>query len=165
MGLGIRAFAEFSKSNSDATLTMVGKGPDKKQWKLLAEKLGISDKITWIEWVEQEELKRLYKKHDLFLFPSLHDSGGMVVLEAMSQGLPVICLNLGGPDIIVDNNCGFKVSVEDKSESLIVEDLTSSMSKYADNTLCNKNLVEGALSRANEMSWSKAVNVVYRRDF
>src|SRR5262249_17128782 len=47
------------------------------------------------------ELFELYDTHSLLLFPSLHDSGGFVVLEALSHGLPVVCLDLGGPREIV----------------------------------------------------------------
>ena len=42
-----------------------------------------------------------YQTHDLFVYPSLHDSSGNVVLEALSFGLPVVCLDLGGPAQIV----------------------------------------------------------------
>lgn len=58
MGLGIQAFAKLLKEHPNATLTMVGKGPDKEQWQAIAERLGMADKITWIEWIEQRELKK-----------------------------------------------------------------------------------------------------------
>ena len=44
----------------------------------------------------------LYRRHHALLYPSLHDSSGNVVLEALFHGLPVVCLDLGGPAEIVD---------------------------------------------------------------
>ena len=57
------------------------------------------------------------------LFPSLHDSGGMVVLESLAYGLPVVCLNIGGPGIIVTNGCGRLVDVVGKSKAEVVAKL------------------------------------------
>ena len=53
---------------------------------------------TWSSFLEflSKPCCELFGSHDLFLFPSLHDSGGFVVLEALSHGLPVVCLDLGG---------------------------------------------------------------------
>lgn len=161
MGLGLRAFSLFVRYKPDATLTMIGKGPDKEHWLLLAENLGVSQQVTWIEWVDQAKLNDLYKSHDLFLFPSLHDSGGMVVLEAMAQALPVVCLNLGGPGIIVDKSCGSNISVAGKDENQVVEDINRALVSFASNS-ANKNVLSnGALIKAGELSWAAAVKSVY----
>ena len=61
----------------------------------------VRDRVEFIPRVPQLKLFELYDTHDLLLFPSLHDSGGYVVLEALSHGLPVVCLDLGGPNEIV----------------------------------------------------------------
>jgi glycosyltransferase involved in cell wall biosynthesis len=50
---------------------------------------------------------------EIFLFPSM-EGAGMVVLEAIANGLPVVCLNYGGSLTMVTNSCGIKVSVAEK---------------------------------------------------
>jgi glycosyltransferase involved in cell wall biosynthesis len=47
---------------------------------------------------------------DVILFPSLRDGGGTVVIEAMSVGKPVVCLDIGGPGLHVTEQCGIKLS-------------------------------------------------------
>ena len=49
------------------------------------------------------------RQSDVFLFPSLRDGGGAVVVEAMANGLPVVCLDLAGPGLHVRDECGVKV--------------------------------------------------------
>jgi len=96
MCLGLAAFARLIEKRPDAQLTIVGSGPDQQRWRALAKNLGVGERVEWLHWVDRKELPALYVAHDVFLFPSLHDSGGMVVLEAMSYGLPIVCLDLGG---------------------------------------------------------------------
>ena len=96
MHLGIRAFKQLLHQVPDARMTLVGRGPDENKWRTLASSLGIDQHIDWVPWVERQKLSSMYLSHDIFLFPSLHDSGGLVVLEALGHGLPVVCLNLGG---------------------------------------------------------------------
>jgi len=121
MHLGLPAFARFVENCSNARLTMVGQGPEEKKWRNLSISLGVADKIDWVPWVSQEGLREIYRSHDLFFFPSLHDSGGMVVLEAMAHGLPVVCLDLGGPGVMVNGECGYKAKGGDTATVTVAE--------------------------------------------
>jgi glycosyltransferase involved in cell wall biosynthesis len=49
------------------------------------------------------------RRSDVFLFPSLRDGGGAVVVEAMANGLPVVCMDLAGPGLHIRDGCGIKV--------------------------------------------------------
>ena len=74
-----------------------------------------------MERVEHKnDLFKEMKNADCFLFPSYHDSGGFVILEAMSRGVPVIALDLGGPGQIVNNNSGRIIKTKDKNEERIL---------------------------------------------
>jgi glycosyltransferase involved in cell wall biosynthesis len=162
MGLGIKAFAKILTLNSNATLTMVGKGPDKDKWKKLSVDLGVGNKIIWIDWIAQTALDEMYKEHDLFLFPSLHDSGGMVVLEAMSHSLPVVCFNLGGPGALVDDSCGINIDVGLCTELQVINKLHTQILLLTNNPEYLNKLSRGAIVRAKETSWSNAVKSVYK---
>lgn len=106
MHIGLRAFAELLKAEPLATLTIVGDGPDRPRLVALADSLGIATSVRWRGWLSKDELARSYCEFDLLFYPSLRDSGAFVVLEALQSGLPVVCFDLGGPGLIVDQTCG-----------------------------------------------------------
>ncbi len=163
MGLGIRAFAKLVKQVPGTRLTMVGKGSDEKRWRDLAERLNIADKIDWIPWVNRKELAQIYQGHDVFLFPSLHDSGGMVVLEAMTHGLPVVCLDLGGPGQIVNSICGKVIITANKNEQDVVLHLSEALCELARDLALRSRLRAGALRRAKQFQWSLVVAKIYNQ--
>lgn len=165
MGLGIQAFAQFVQQFPGARLTMVGDGPDCNIWQQLTKKLNIANQVDWIPWVNRKELTEIYRRHDIFLFPSLHDSGGMVVLEAMAQGLAVICLKLGGPDLIVNDSCGLKVATVNRTEKEIIGDLSTALLKCSNNPTFLHFLKYGALKQADNFNWHRMVSSIYNKKY
>ena len=81
----------------------------------------LKNHIKWHGQVKQKNYLKFLKKV-IYFFPALRDSGGMVILEAMSIGLPSAVLNIGGPGQIVDNKCGIKVNVKNKTEKVIIDE-------------------------------------------
>jgi glycosyltransferase involved in cell wall biosynthesis len=78
-------------------LSICGTGPDEERLRRMARRLGIQDRVDFLGWRPRREVLRLMAEEaDVLLFPSLHDEGGMVVAEAVSVGLPVVCLDRGG---------------------------------------------------------------------
>jgi glycosyltransferase involved in cell wall biosynthesis len=104
---------------------------------------------------------RAYLRHDAFLFPSLHDSSGNVVLEALSSGLPVVCLDAGGPALLVDPSCGFKV--RPGAPQQVVEDLARALAALADDRRLARSMGQAAFHRAREhFSWTHQVSRMER---
>lgn len=130
MSVGLDAFSEALKKDPTLRLTLVGSGPEEIRWRRLAERHGIADKINWIPWLSQKELAKVYASHGVLLFPSLHDSGGQVVLEALSHGLPVICLKLGGPGAIVNDNCGRAIETGHGDYPRLVNEMAQALIEY-----------------------------------
>jgi glycosyltransferase involved in cell wall biosynthesis len=155
--LALRAFAEFHKLHPDARMTVIGKGPDDKWLQNLAANLGLDDAITWISHLERPGVMRAYARHDVFLFPSLHDSSGNVVLEALSCGVPVVCLDAGGPAVLVDPSCGFKVRPGDPEQ--VVEDLARALDELARDPALRRAMGQAAADRArDDFSWTQQVH-------
>ena len=161
MHLGLPAFARLLKAVPDARLTLVGKGPDETRWRRLADTLGISEHIEWVQWVDRNELPALYGAHDVFLFPSLHDSGGMVVLEAMAHGLPVVCFDLGGPGVMVNNSCGRVVATKGKSEADVIKELGEALIELISNSSAWSQIHNSALNRTKYYLWNNLVRQIY----
>jgi len=164
MELGLRAVAILRARGVDVRLTMVGRGPDEQRWRRLANDLGITEAVTWIPWLAQPELMKLYQSFDGLLFPSLHDSSGNVVLEAFAHGLPVICLDLGGPAEMVNEQCGVVVRTEGKAVRQVIESMANSLYAYAVQPMWRSALREGARRRAEEFGWNKVVARVWGED-
>jgi glycosyltransferase involved in cell wall biosynthesis len=96
VGIALRALAFLPEWR----LTICGKGPDEKRLMHLAWRLGVEDRVEFLGWVPRREVHSRMRGADVFVFPSLHDEGGYVVAEALSEGLPVVCLARGGPPLI-----------------------------------------------------------------
>jgi glycosyltransferase involved in cell wall biosynthesis len=67
----------------------------------------------------REELFREMAEADSFVFPSLRDGGGLVVVEAMAAGKPVVCFDLAGPGLHVTEECGIKVPAHSPEQAIL----------------------------------------------
>jgi len=109
-GLTIKSFKEFSDSHPDSRLTIYGGGPEEPHLRELVEQAQLQDKVELAGAVPRNELLDQIASCDVFMFPSLRDGGGSVVIEAMSVGRPVVCLDIGGPGMHITEDCGIKVA-------------------------------------------------------
>ena len=158
--LALRAFAEARKTMPQMKMTVIGSGPDESWFHSLAQNLQLESVVEWIPWMPQPEVLKNYSHHDVLLFPTLHDSSGNVVLEALSRRVPVICLDLGGPGVIVDNSCGRVVGTAGKSEAEVVTGLSAALHQLAshrERQVCRA----GAQARAEEYRWDQVVRACY----
>lgn len=160
MHLGLPAFARLAKSRPDARLTVVGEGPAERRWRRMATALGLDGRIDWRPWQSSDAMTAIYRQHDMLLFPALHDSGGLVVLEAMRQGLPVVCLKLGGPATLVDESCGRSVDTRGRSAPQVVEALAVAMVELSREAV-RRPLSDVALTRGRGFSWQQKVQRIY----
>lgn len=155
--LAIDAFGKFLAGGGKGEFTIVGEGPMDLALKTMVYQLGLSSSVHFVGKLPQNELFRRYTDFDVLLFPSLHDSGGNVVIEALSFGLPVICLDLGGPSCFVDANCGVVVPAHHASETEITLALAQALRKMLDDAAWHQQLILNALTRANELTWEKQI--------
>jgi len=138
VSIALRAFSRALKVNPNIHYTIIGSGPEESRLKELAQDLGISTHVDWQPPVTQPELFQRYKNFDAMLFPSLHDSSGNAVLEAIGHGLPVICLDLGGPPIIVTDKCGIIVKAKNSSYEQTIDSLAQAINTMQ-TPVCAKN--------------------------
>jgi len=106
--LAIKAFKIFVESHPEAELEIIGDGPDRPYLEALVRQF--QAQVLLPNWMPREELLTKMGLCDVFLFPSLRDGGGAVVVEAMAAGKPVICLDVGGPGLHITEQCGIKVA-------------------------------------------------------
>lgn len=115
-------FDVFKRLSIDVRLTLVGYGTEYENIKQLALEVFKlpHERVRFIHKPEQHDLLGLYRCADLFLFPSKTDTQGLVMAEAMSQGLPVIALDGPGQrDIICNGENGFIVADAEQAAIMI----------------------------------------------
>jgi glycosyltransferase involved in cell wall biosynthesis len=161
--LALRALAALGEKRMAVRFTVIGSGYDAPRLKRMARRLNLGDCVRWIPWMPREDLLRTVSDFDLFLFPSLHDSGGMAVLEALSSGLPVVCLDLGGPSEFVDDTCGRVVRTSGADEGRVVADIAASLAEFLEDRSKLKRLSKCASERAKSFTWEEHVRNVYDR--
>ncbi|MDP6634879.1 MAG: glycosyltransferase [Phycisphaerae bacterium] len=104
----IRAFALTLKKHPSATYTIIGDGPALRSLKDLARELKLD--IRFLGYVPYKNLPGYYKNEDVFITASTMETQGLVILEAMASGLPVIGVrSYAIPDIVKNNHNGFLV--------------------------------------------------------
>ena len=107
----LKTIPELLKEIPGLTLQVIGKNQNIGRMKKLAGKLGVMDSVEFIGWIPPEKIKTYYRKASVFVMPSLMEGFGLVFLEAMAQGLPVIGGNVGGTlELIKDGENGILVS-------------------------------------------------------
>jgi glycosyltransferase involved in cell wall biosynthesis len=159
--LAIRALAEVRRSIPDVTLKVVGEGDDRAWLERVARDAGVAELIEWSSAMPHNEIWQEYQKSLAFVFPSLHDSGGMVVLEALGAGLPVVCLDLGGPGSIVTSSCGVVIDSGLGDEATVVAGLAKAMILLARDAGIRAKLSTGAVTRARQTTWDAAADMLY----
>ena len=122
-GLLLRAFA-MSAESTDSHLVIIGRGSLRGKLNRLASRLGISHRVTIESGMGFEQISEMYRTSDLVIYPSYYEGQGLIPLEAMSSGTPVVTVDHGPLPEMVDESVGglFEIgSVESLSEAICHE--------------------------------------------
>jgi glycosyltransferase involved in cell wall biosynthesis len=110
--LAMDAFAELRREEPAAEYWIIGDGPERRRLEQRARAHGVGDGVRFFGHLSRHEVMTALGECDVLLHPTLHDSGGFVCIEALAAGRPVVCLDLGGPAVIVSTDCGFRVPAD-----------------------------------------------------
>jgi glycosyltransferase involved in cell wall biosynthesis len=114
----LEAFRKVRDAEPTAALEIIGEGAERSKLVARTRQLDLDDAVTFTGWLTRSEVADRMKQADLFVMPSLCESGGNVVLEAMVAGLPVVATRWGGPADYLDDQCGLLVD-PDSSEGFV----------------------------------------------
>jgi glycosyltransferase involved in cell wall biosynthesis len=152
--LGIRAFAILRREFPTAEYWIFGDGPERDRLRKVAQKLGVGGSVAFWGAIPRRDVMERLGECDVLVHPSLHDSGGWVCLEAMAAGRPVVCLDLGGPALLVTEATGTKVPAT--SPGQVVSDLAAAFSRIASDPELRARLSLGGRKRVEEQfDWGK----------
>ncbi|MGB5710944.1 MAG: glycosyltransferase family 4 protein [Waterburya sp.] len=102
---------------SDYTLLIAGDGEQRQELEALSQQYQIENCVKWLGWVEYSDLGAYFQSADVFVFPTLEDTWGLVTLEAMALGKPVICSeHAGTSEMVVEGENGYIINPERPEE-------------------------------------------------
>jgi glycosyltransferase involved in cell wall biosynthesis len=141
-------------------LDVLGVGPLTRSWKDLAERLGVASRITWYGWIDHRAALQIMERNDLFVLTSLQEANTTVVMEALSKGLPIVCLDHCGMADTVTPECGIKIPVT--SPDQVIGELGEAIAHLALERDVLRRLSAGALRRVLDFSWDAKVDAIGR---
>jgi glycosyltransferase involved in cell wall biosynthesis len=107
--------------------------------------------VQWLAAVPHEQAIEEMSCADVLAFTSLQEGTPHVVLEALSLGLPVVCHDCCGMQLVVSDRCGIKIQMKDPEAS--IRGFTDAIRKLARDPALIEELSRGALARARELTW------------
>ncbi len=122
--VALRALARMPQ---EVSLTVVGDGPQRESLERLVDELGIRSRVRFVGHVAHSEVSRYYAQAGVLLFPSVRESGGGVILEAMSFGLPCVVADWGGPRVFT-RETGVRCRVD--SPQALEDDIVDALSGF-----------------------------------
>lgn len=147
--LVILAFAKAFKGNPNIKLKLGGDGPIRSSLEELTKSEGVSRQVTFLGALERGQVKEEIAKSDAFVLSSEYETFGVVIIEALALGKPVIATRCGGPESIIVPEVGYLVdknSVECLAQGMI--ELYENRDKYSAKDIreyCRTNFSEEAV--------------------
>jgi glycosyltransferase involved in cell wall biosynthesis len=158
--VAIRALARCNERQS--CLLVAGSGSDRARMEELTRELGLAKRVEFLGRIPHEDMPALFQRSDAFLFTSLRDSFGSVVLEAMAHGLPIITLNHQGMRAFVPEDAAIKIPVSTPEQ--IITDFALGIDAVVSNPNSMRRMSEAAYAFANEQTWvrrAEMMNTLY----
>lgn len=144
----IEAFARLRESHAQTTLVLTAQGPLESELKRQVLSLGMSPEtdVIFTGALQFDTLVNVYYSADLFVFSSVTETQGLVLIEAMASGLPVVAVKANGVSDMVDNDINGKLT------SCTVDDFSAAIGEILDNPDLYERLKANALIKADKLS-------------
>jgi colanic acid/amylovoran biosynthesis glycosyltransferase len=153
----LQSLASLKTSHADISLTVVGDGPDRAELEKMTEELGLVERVKFIGYQSQAEVRQHLQQTDVFVLPSFAEGVPVVLMEAMAAGIPVVATQIAGvSELVEDGISGYLVPPGDPdSLAKRIELLLS------DRSLRAKFGASGRLKVENDFDISQEVDRLY----
>lgn len=141
------------------TLSIYGDGPFGQDLPKYIQELNVGHKTNWHGQVPMEKLRKAYEEHDVFVFCTLRESLGVQFFEAMSNGLPVIALDIHGAKTAIPENAGIKLPLRQQPDKM-VEALAEAIERLYHDEKKRSAMGRAALEHLQQLSKVNRVDVV-----
>lgn len=155
--LTIQAFAKVFRNEHNVMLTIIGDGPLKEKLKNLAKEQGVENQVIFTGRLDRNSVARKLQKSNVFVLASDYETFGVVYIEAMACGVPVIGTRNGGADDIINDECGILVDTNDVLQlANAMKQIYSTYKSYD-----KKNIANQCDSQYGEKAISTQLKAVY----
>ena len=153
--LGLQAFKKLNAKYPHTKLFIYGDGPEERNLKSLVHSARLTQKVVIGNYLPRKELLSRMREADVFLFPSFRDGGGAVVVEAMASGIPVICLDTGGPGFHIQN-MEWGMAIDPRGPGYVIDQMSQALETLCRNLSLRNRLRRAAYQRVREFyDWDK----------
>ena len=161
LDLAIKIMSLAVNANLNIMLKVFGSGNEKqnKTAESLACQMGIEKHIEWMGNCPNSQVKEEMRKADLFLFTSVSEDTSTVVLEAISNHLPVLCFDTCGMSAVITDNIGYKVPLTTPEQS--VKDFAEKIEYLYHHREVLVRMSENCQKRVEELSWDNKAKRMY----
>lgn len=132
---------------------LVGWGPDRKRLERLCRRYGLQDRVTFHARVSYDEMMALYEKAHVLVMPSIRETTGSVLLEAMARGLPVITTGGFGGALLVDESVGWQIDGDTRAD--YIRSLQNACLACIHDPIRRAQKGSAALQRAKAYTWAQ----------
>lgn len=145
--LALRSLAALANRGVSFQFTFAGYGPESSHLKKQATRLSLDpSRVSFRDSLPLDEYRQALQNSDVYLLPSLRESGGLTLGEAMLAGCVPVVVKAGGPGLLVTPDCGYAFAPE--SPEHVVEQLTDALQKLSSNAEHRTSLSSNAVARA-----------------
>lgn len=154
VNLAIGAVAAARSRGLEVRLTILEDGPERDSLKSQAIKLGIADHVNFSGRLPSlDDVYDAIRQSHALIHPAVHEAFGQACLESLALGVPVICLDWGGPGMIVDDESGFRIIPSDPETT--VTRLADAISLLAAKLASGNDFTPACIRRAQCFKWSE----------
>lgn len=147
----------LAKTNSPVSLDIIGHGPELQPCQRLAAELQLESRVRFLDWYpNRDDLFGALGQYRGVVLPTIEDANGIVIQEAMTLGLPAICLDWGGPQLLIEHGVsGFLVPPSDRAS--IVSAMAAHMDRLSTDGALAESMSRAARKRAMTWQWSRLI--------
>ena len=142
---------------SKVTVRIIGDGPQIDFYKKIVQKLNLNN-IYWMGLISKKDVLVSMKQSDFLVHTSIKEASSAVVLEALSQGLPVICHDAFGLSYSVIKSCGIKIDLKSPENS--INEFKKAILILSKDKLLRSKLSLGAKERSKELNWQSMAETI-----
>jgi glycosyltransferase involved in cell wall biosynthesis len=134
----IEAFKKVFEKNQNIELFIAGEGPQKNALKEMISELKLTNKVALLGQLNKEQIVKVIQSSDCLVHNSSFETFGVVLIEALACGIPIIATKCGGPEDIYREGLGYLINVENKNELYnAMIDFLGNRNKFVANLLRN----------------------------
>ncbi len=156
----LRAAARYEQTRPDTITLLAGSGEERESLEALHAQLGLR-RTYFLGHQQQADLRKLYNMADLFAMPSRREPFGLVALEAMACGLPVVATNQGGLPEFVTVEAGTLVDVDD--DAALAEAVVAELERNAKDPARKKSIAESTFERYAQSKFVVRLEALYNK--